>query len=151
MINSTLKLLIIIILSLLSTGCLPGLVGYTRTKIIHCETTHPRFIWYSIDPEFQLIAEKKIHKLPTKEDILKVRGKPNQIITHGDIAEEWVYEEKEWCGFSVSYLPFMLPTCDAYVRISLLEGIASKVYYTGKNIYSGFLFMGTSDGRCPKN
>jgi len=141
-INSTQKALTVFILAFLSVGCFPHFFTYTDIELKDCVTNDPNLIWHIIDPESQLTEEQNNHVQPTREDILKIIGDPDKIIAIDATTSEWQYNEKSWCGTRVSYLPFILPVCDGYVRIHLQEGITRKVFYTRKSISEGdFIFF----------
>jgi hypothetical protein len=56
----------------------------------------------------------------TKEKIVEVWGKPDEVITVSANEETWVYHRKLWCGVMpliLVPLPFMLPVCDGFDRV----------------------------------
>ena len=148
MIKEFLYILVGTYIVILLTGCV-NIFGYKSYSVINCESEDIYTLWRIIDPDKKLRGDKKTSP-PTKEDVIKARGEPDEVKSYEN-EEEWTYENSLWCGSLISVYPLMLPVCDGYDRIYFRDGTAKHIYFTETKT-SGYWFLeGEIDsGSCPQ-
>jgi hypothetical protein len=79
----------------------------------------------------------------TKEKILDVWGKPDEVITVSKNEETWIYHRKLWCGVMPLIfvpLPFMLPVCDGFERVEFRGNKPTRLHSRQFGSY-GFILI----------
>lgn len=89
--------------------------------------------------------------MPTKQDFLQVKGKPDEILVIDEITETWVYETVEWCGIWVGWgllAPLTLPACDGADAITFENNTVKHVKIT-RSKFSGLVLLYPSEAVGP--
>jgi hypothetical protein len=137
MVNSTLPIVSIALLTLALSGCFLAVPFECRNEFPTIEARNVLF-WDWKNPP----------KPSTKEDFLKAWGPPKSILStfenketgfyetrlspSTENRETWVYERRLWCGFGPMFfivpLPLLLPVCDGFERIEFQGNDAKNLH-----------------------
>jgi hypothetical protein len=166
MLNSTLPIVSIALLTLALSGC-----GFFLALPSECRNELPTIearnvLWWDW---------KNPPKPSTKEDFLKEWGPPKSILSTSENKETgfyetrlspstenretWVYERRLWCGFgpifAVVPIPLLLSVCDGFERIEFQGNEAKNLHIrrirTGGGIIIPYYLHGASDPVCRYN
>ena len=145
--NAFLYILVGALVVILLTGCV-NIFGYQSYPKLNCESEDIDTLWRIIDPDRIIRGDNK-ELPPTKEDVTKARGEPDEVKTYEN-DEEWIYENSLWCGSLISIYPLMLPICDGYDRIYFINGTAKHIYFNETKTTGYWFLEGNIDsGSCP--
>lgn len=160
MLNSTLPVVSIALLTLALSGC-----GFFLALPSECRNELP-----TIEARNVLFWDSKNPPKPsTKEDFLKEWGPPKSILStsenketgfyetqlspSAENRETWVYERRLWCGFGPIFvivpIPLLIPVCDGFERIEFQGNEAKNLHIRRIRAGGIILFPGAADGSDP--